>query len=245
MTTATKNLAKRAESLRKRMDFVERRALAYDIGVVYNQSDLGETERAIAETIIQKLIEDEIVSVRAAIAQAVAGSPHLPGSIARKLALDIAEVAVPVLELSKKLEDQFLEEIIKRNLPEKIKAIAGREVVSPNLCRRIVATAHPQAVERLVRNPGAEITDYTMTTIVRIFGQDPKIEQAVLDRGELPETVLESLRLLTENHVATFIQRYFNLPERMIDIQRGKDLMERKTEERRNSNWWNPKAGVI
>jgi len=245
MSPATQNLAKRASALRQRMDASERSALAQDIGVVYNQSELSISERSLAEIIIKKLVEDKIIAVRVAIAEAVSGSPHLPGTIARKLAQDIAEVAIPVLELSPTMEEHFLEEIINKGIPEKVRAIAGRECVSSNLCRRIVASGQKPAVERLLNNPGAEITDYTLVTIVRIYGEDQKIEQAVLNRSDLPESVLDSLRLLTEAHVKAFIQRYFNLPEHIVDVKRGKDLLDRNTSERRTSNWWDSKSGAV
>lgn len=240
-----KALAKRAEALRARLNADEKCALARDMGCSLDQPDLSQTERLLAEEIILKLVEDEIITVRAAIAEAVAGSPHLPGRIAKKLAEDISEVAIPVLELSPVLEEKVLEDVMKSGIPDKISAIARREIVSENICRRIVASGRKGAVVHLLKNPGANISNQTMITIVRVYGDDQRVEQAVIDRGDLPEEVLNALRKLTEAHVSAFVQRYFNLPEHMLDIEKGRVLLSRKSDRRDNSGWWDNKKGVV
>ncbi|SCA56396.1 hypothetical protein MTBPR1_20244 [Candidatus Terasakiella magnetica] len=242
--TAT-TLANRAQALRDRMDAKEKCALARDMGQALDQENLNDTQRTLAEDIISKLVEDEMVQVRAAIAEAVAGSPHLPGRIARKLAEDIAEVSIPVLALSPALEEKLLDDVINSGVAEKITAIAGRDNVSAHICCQIVASGRKGAVVRLLNNPGADISDHTMVTIVRVYGDDKKIEQAVFDRGELSNEVMETLRDLSEAHVSAFIQRYFNLPEHMVDVDRGRNLLERNQNDRRNSNWWDSKQGVL
>ncbi len=240
-----KALAKRAEALRERLNIEQKCALAHDMGCALDQPNISDTERILAEDIIMKLVDDEIIAVRTAISEAVAGSPHLPGRIAKKLAQDISEVAIPVLELSPVLEEKILEEIINSGIPDKIRAVAGRELVSENICRRIVASGRKGAVVRMLKNPGAEITDNTMVTIVRVYGDDQKVEQAVFDRGALSEDVLDALRNLAEAHVSAFIQRYFNLPEHMVDIEKGRKLMENQDERRESSGWWDNKKGAV
>ena len=146
-----KALAKRAEALRERMNADEKTALAHDMGASLSQPNLSDTERVLAEQIIMKLVEDEVITVRAAIAESVAGSPHLPGPIAKKLAEDISEVAIPILELSPVLEEKILENIINSGISDKICAVARRELVSENICRRIVASGKKSAVVHLLK----------------------------------------------------------------------------------------------
>ncbi|MDV7339837.1 DUF2336 domain-containing protein [Terasakiella sp. A23] len=247
-TPTTQTLSKRAAALRERMNEQHRVDLARDMGTALNEPDLSATERTIAQEIVAKLVEDEITNVRAAIAEAVAGSPHLPGTIASKLAHDISEVAIPVLSLSPVLEDRVLEDIIDSGATDKIRAIAGREIVSPNICRRIVASGKKGAVIRLLENPGASLTNQTMITIVRVYGDDQNVEKAVLDRGELPDEVVSALCELVEAHVVAFVQRYFNLPEHVVNVQKGRNLLKGIKTKRRaidNKNWWDTKKGVI
>jgi len=244
----TQTLSKRAAALRARMNEKHRIDLARDMGTALNEPNLSETERAIAQEIVAKLVEDEITSVRAAIAEAVAGSPHLPGTIAKKLAQDIAEVAIPILSLSPVLKEKVLEDIIESGAADKIRAIAGREIVSPNICRRIVASGKKGAVIRLLENPGASLTNQTMVTIVRVYGDDQNVEKAVLDRGELPDEVVNALCELVEAHVVAFVQRYFNLPEHVVNVQKGRNLLKGIKTKRRASDddtWWDTKKGAV
>lgn len=249
-TSYTKALADRAKSLKSRMDAHERTQLARDMGCALDQPDLKETERALAEEIIQKLVDDEIILVRSAIAQAVAGSPHLPAKIAQQLADDIEEVALPVLELSPVLEDRFLETIIKSGATNKMKAISSREIVSANICQRIVESGQKGPVIRLLQNPGANISNNTMITTVRVYGDNPNIEKAVFDRGELPDEVVNALCELVEAHVVSFVKRYFNLPEHVVDVQKGRNMLKgmknkrRESDKKPSTDWWDSKSGV-
>ena len=241
----TQKLSKRAKALRERMDAQHRCDLARDIGATLDQENVNDQERKIALEIIEKLVIDETISVRKAIAEAVAGSPHLPGPIARKLAEDIEEVSLPVLKLSPCLEEQFLEDVINSGVTEKITAIAGRSDLSAQLCQCIVSSGRKKAVVRMLKNPTANISDISMTNVVRIYGDDKNVEDAIFERGALPEKVINVLRELTEAHVKTFIQRYFNLPEHMIDVDKGRELLDKKDEDRREGNWWDDKKGAV
>lgn len=235
--TTANILLKRAEDLKNRMSAKKRCDLAQDMGTLFQSETLSEQEYAIAESIVQKLIEDEITMVRTAISEAVARSPYLSAPIAEKLAQDILEVSIPFLKLSPVLEDKLLEEIIDSGVTEKIRAIAERPEVSENLSRRIVASGKTNCVIQLLKNPGAHISDQTMVTIVRVYGDNHKVEKAVFERGKLSGDAIESLRALSEAHVATFIQRYFNLPAHVLSrSQRG---------EEQDATWWDDKQGVV
>ena len=84
-----------------------------------------------------------------------------------------------------------------------------------------------------------------MITIVRVYGDDKRVEEAVFDRGELPDEVIDALCELVEAHVITFVQRYFNLPEHIVDIQKGRNMLKGMKEKRRSSDWWDQKEGVV
>lgn len=246
--TSAHKLVKRANALRQRITEKNRIDLARDIGSTYCNDTLSSKEREIALEIVTQLINDEIAAVRAAISKAVAHSPHLPRNLAEKLAEDIDDVALPILELSPVLEDRLLEAIIEGGLVHKMNAIAKREVVSANLCRRIVATGRKTPVIHLLNNPGAKLTNHSMVTIVRVYGDDSGVEKAVLDRGELPDDVINDLCELAEAHVISFVQRYFNLPEHVVNVQKGRNLLKTvKTtpQTKETGEWWDTKKGVV
>ncbi|WP_417795670.1 DUF2336 domain-containing protein [Terasakiella pusilla] len=241
-------LTKCASALRERKNIKNRVTLATEIGSTLDATGLSSNERLIAQQIVAKLIEDEIEEVRRAIALSVAHSPHLPAELAEKLAQDIADISIPVLKLSPALEDLFLEEIIDSGAIDRMKAIACRQNLSKNLCRRIVAMGKKGPVLTLLENPSAQITNHTLTTIIRVYGDDGQIEQAVLDRGELPDDVINELCELTETHVSSFIERYFKLPKPVVDVQKGRNLLKTvKTNQITNdpSDWWDTKTGAV
>ncbi len=235
---ATQALAQRAKALRERKDAQHRCALAKEMGDAFGDASLTQSERKLALDIIKKLVTDEISSVRAATAQAVAASPYLPKSVAARLAQDISEVSLPVLELSPVLEEWLLEEIVKSGVAEKIRAVAKRENVSPNLCRHIIASGRKGAVICLLNNKGAQITDQSMVNIVRVYGDDEYVEEAIVARGALSEDVLKNLRDAAESHVHAFIKRHFKLTDQVSESFRPKKITDKADKIPHTGHWW-------
>lgn len=240
--TVRHNLQHYVLNAQEHMDSAQRCGLANDMAHIFDHNDLNERERYLAEEIIANLIDDEVESVRLSIAVAVGTSPHLPVELAHKLARDISAISLPVLKLSPVLEDRFLEDVLKTGVVDKMLAIAERHNVSAQVCRRIVSMGRKEPVLRLLANKGAEINDHTMITIVRVYGDDEKVEQAIFDRGELSDDVLATLRNLSEAHVSDFIQKYFKIPGHVMDVERGRDLLDGLN---RKPAWWNSKQGPI
>ncbi|WP_419798306.1 MAG: DUF2336 domain-containing protein [Terasakiella sp.] len=240
--TVRHNLQHYVLNAQEPMDSAQRCSLADEMAYIFDHDSLNERERHLAEEIIADLINDEVESVRLAIAVAVGTSPHLPVELAHKLACDISAISLPILKLSPVLEDRFLEGILKTGVVEKMLAIAERHNVSAQVCRRIVSMGRKEPVLCLLANKGAEINDHTMITIVRVYGDDEKMEQAIFDRGELSDDVLATLRNLSEAHVSDFIQKYFKIPGHVMDVERGRDLLDGLN---RKPAWWNSKQGPI
>lgn len=229
------SLHKCALALRAQKNIKNRITLAREIGPALDTAGLSTSERLIAQQIIATLIDDETEDVRRAIAHCVAQSPHLPPELAEKLALDIADISIPVLKLSPALTERFLEQVIDSGAIDRMKAIAMRQNLSKNLCRRLVAMGKKGPVLTLLGNPSARITDYTLTTIIRVYGDDGQVEQAVFDRGALPDDVIIAIRSLTENHVRTFIERHLHMTTPVPS----------PSSSHTNNDWWDTKSGAV
>lgn len=240
--TVRHNLQHYVLNAQEHMDSAQRCGLANDMAYIFDHNGLNERERYLAEEIIANLIDDEVESVRLSIAVAVGTSPYLPVELAHKLARDISAISLPVLKLSPVLEDRFLEDVLKTGIVDKMLAIAERHNVSAQVCRRIVSMGRKEPVLRLLENKGAKINDHTMITIIRVYGDDKTVEQAIFDRGELSDDVLATLQNLSEAHVSNFIQKYFKIPGHVMDVERGRDLLEGVN---RKPTWWNSKQGPI
>ena len=127
----------------------ERAEVARVLGDALN-ADLSETERSVAEDIVRILCGDVIEAVRTALAQSVASSPHLPRSVAQRLAMDIEEVSIPVLELSSVLTDDVLMEVIGKGTPRQVEATAKRSHVSDVVGDAVVERGHVPAISLLI-----------------------------------------------------------------------------------------------
>lgn len=172
---------------------------------------LSEEERSAAEEMVRALCDDIVETVRIALAKSVASSPHLPGYLAERLALDIESVSIPVLEYSTVLGDDVLMEVIGKAGPGQLEATARRSVVSEAVSDAIVERGHVPAVSMLVANRGAEMSSDTWEKVIERHGDDADVVQAAEERGGIPEPVAAKLTNLAKAHVRSFVIRHFNV----------------------------------
>ena len=154
---------------------------------------LSNEERAIAEDIFRVMVRDVEVRVRKALAESLKDSPSLPVDVAKTLANDVNEVALPVIETSVVLSDEDLIHIIQNRDAEAQAAVARRERVSENVSDALVETENEDVIATLVSNDGAEIRDETRSTVVDKYGALEKINAPLAQRSNLPLHVAERL----------------------------------------------------
>ena len=134
-----------------------------------------ETLHKSAYDALERLARDELVRVRATIAEALKDLDFAPPEVVRLLARDDAiEVSVPVLELSPVLSDQDLLDIIEGSpATARLAAISRRERVSDGVAEAIVATEDIDAITDLLANPSAQIREETLDDLI---GRAPSVE---------------------------------------------------------------------
>lgn len=203
------------DALTKENSPAGRAGVAWILGDALN-ADLSEAERSIAEDIVRILSEDVIESVRKALAQSVASSSYLPRSVAERLARDIEEVSVPVLEFSSVLSDDVLKEIIGKGTPRQVEATAKRSQVSESISEAIVERGHVPAISMLIGNRGASLAAETWLKAIERHGEEQELIKAAIDRGRIPEQVAVKLLEISTAHVSSFVVRYLNVPPAMI-----------------------------
>ena len=86
-------------------------------------------------------------------------SSDLPRDVALELALDVEEIAIPLLQTASVFSDNDLVELVRGGSSEKQIAIAGREHVGPTVSEALVDTGNNLVVAELVRNQGANIPE--------------------------------------------------------------------------------------
>lgn len=186
--------------------------------------DLAPGETQLALDVVQALAQDASIRVRSALSRHIAHYPLLPAAIAERLARDVDDVAVHVLEHCEGLSDEILLQVIEEAVERKQMAIARRREVSERVSDALIGTGNPHVVGTLLNNAGARITETALGRVLDNHGDHPEIPVLVAKRPSLPgETCLKCAALLVadqlEASAADEMRRYLvqqqNLPDEM------------------------------
>ncbi len=171
----------------------ERIAAAKVIGSLAGGNKLSDSEREKAHMLLETLSRDSETRVRAALSTAIAEYPFLPPSLAQALALDVLEVAGPILEKSPALSDDFLIELIgSGNACENAQIkISRRGVLPKTLANTLLVSDAPQVAETILSNPGAEVDRQGLLGLLERENLDSQVLTLVVERSDLCEMVVE------------------------------------------------------
>jgi len=184
------------------------------IAASFNRGGLTDGERKIAEEIFRLMVRDAEVRVREALAQNLKQNRDVPREVAVALAKDVDSVAEPILKFSDVLTDADLVEIIRTQGSAKQVAIAGRSQVSEGVSAALVDARNEAAVETLVANKGAAISEDSLRKVVDDFGKKESIQAAMVARPKLPMTVAERLMTVVSEKIrADLVKRHDLAPE--------------------------------
>lgn len=158
--------------------------------------------RDLAHHALTMLAADQVVRVRAALAGALRDVASAPPGLIAQLARDVArEVAEPILRGCVNLADEELVTIVAAQpVPWVLEAIARRDHLSAPLADAVAASGDPVATASLLANPGAALSDRTMSRLV-------ERPLAALDKGAvtakplLPPSLLGKLASIVEDSI--------------------------------------------
>ena len=141
------------------------------------------------------LARDAEVTVRRALAQAVAHLDCIPGELVTTLVRDVdALVAVPIAQFSPMLDDDDLIALIAE-APSALtlSAIARREGVSGHLADRLIDLGIPTVMGALLRNPTAHLRESALDRLVDHAVAIEELQAPLVDRPELTERLVVRL----------------------------------------------------
>ncbi len=185
----------------------------------FRDGKLNDEEREFAYKILNYMVHDVADIVRRALSVTLKNSPNLPRNIALKLAADIDNIAIPILENSPVFNDSDLIEVIKSKAAAKIVAVAKRKTLSDHITRAIVRFGDHHAVAEMAANDGAVISEDTAAAILSIYHDDDLIKESFIDRRDLPTSIAEKLiTLVTEEAAIQLQQRHALSPDVAIDL---------------------------
>ena len=178
---------------------------AVKVSGAFSAGALSDRERKIAETIFRSMVKDAAVRVRTALSESLADNPDVPHDVAKSLALDIEEVALPMIESSSVLTDVDLMEIIDTKGEVEQTAIARRNTVSAVVADALVDTDNENVVASLVSNEGADISDKTFDKVLDKFGANEVVSDPLSKRVSLPLKVSERLVTMVSEKIRQHI----------------------------------------
>ncbi len=195
--------------------------MTHKIGAAYNgksQAPLGAREIIIAEQIFRLLLRDTELAVRTSLAHYVKDSPNIPHDIVIKMAQDVADVSLPILQFSEVLTDDDLMDLITaKDEVSRYLAISRRRVVSDRVSDALVEKNHEEVISALVSNAGAIISEHSFDRIIRDHRGNEAMMQAVSSRNYLPVATVEKLISVVSSSLAQTLKQKYKTPDVAID----------------------------
>ncbi len=127
------------------------------------------------------------------MAQELSALRRAPEAIVLRLANDIIDVAMPLLEKSTLLRDSDLVEIARHREQGHMLAIAGRDVLSETITDVLVDRGDGSVKRRVAGNQGAAFSEEGMATLVDAAAQDERLQMELGRRNDLTEEAIVKL----------------------------------------------------
>jgi uncharacterized protein (DUF2336 family) len=176
-------------------------------------SDLSEEDRLAAEAAMTVLLDDPSPLVRAALAEALAGSPESPHGVILALAQDQPDIAMPVAARSPLLTDADLVDLVGAGDESLQSAIASREPLSRAVAGAIAEVGSASACLVLAENTMADTPMRAFARIAERHGQLSAIREALFAREDLPAETRQTLVAKLSDTLVRFVTERNWLPE--------------------------------
>jgi uncharacterized protein (DUF2336 family) len=136
----------------------------------------------------------------------------------RLLALDAPDVARPVLERSEVLSEQDLVDVAKTRGQEHLRAMSRRADLSERVTDAIVETADDDTLGVLARNDTALLSRASHEVLVDRATQNPALQEAVIQRANLPVDLLNEMYFTVEARLrATILARNKDMDPKALE----------------------------
>lgn len=186
------------------------------------RADESEKLAELAFEVLETLAEDQAIQVRQVVADSIKSLDNVPKPIVQLLARDLDEVvSMPVLEYSPLLDEQDLIGLILTGISGKrLAAVSRRQNLTTGLIDAIVETEDEIAVEALIGNEHAEISDQTLNQIVDAAEDREGWQSAIATRSRVKEgTLLRLSRFATASVLKRLRERSDLGPELHTELE--------------------------
>ncbi len=143
----------------------KRRALLRQVTGALSHATYTPAEQAALDDLLGTVAEEYSQEVRTEFARLVAVSSHNFQIAGEKFALDMIEVAEPVLRQGRSLSDDTLLKVVSQKSQAHMLAVTGRATVSARVSHALVEHGDDTVVTALLANDGAQIADETFDMV--------------------------------------------------------------------------------
>lgn len=143
--------------------------------------------------IMGQIAYDLEAQIREELANRLAAEGNAPHELIRRLASDEISVARPVLQQSPVLTQEDLIEITQCQSQDHLQAITVRPDIGEDLSQALVTHGDDTVVVGLLRNEQAAIRNKTLAEIADRSQRSESMQEAIVDRAEVPKEILEGL----------------------------------------------------
>lgn len=169
--------------------------LASAVGGFFEEQSntMTDAEQGIMNDILSKLVKDVETTVRQKLAQKLSRLENAPHDLILELANDQIEVALPILQRSKLLQDNELIEIIQHRTMEHQLAVSMRPEISEAVSDALVETNNPVIIATLLSNRSSAISIKSLAHLVDMSEQEETYRKPLVNRQELSEEMARKM----------------------------------------------------
>ncbi len=171
----------------------------------YLRSGMGDEDRREAETALISLIDDPSPLVRRAIAEETATSPYAPRNLVLGLIADQSDVAALMLAHSPVLSEADLVDAAAIGDGLAQRAIAQRAHLPASVAAALAEVGVEEALVALVRNPSADIPDFSLERMVERTSGSGALREALLSRDDLPASLRQTIAAHVSDALTSFV----------------------------------------
>jgi len=186
--------------LARTTDSEQRRELLREVTDLFFETSGARNEREthLFDDVLKLVAAQMQDGVLAELAERFADAEDAPVGLMHDLANHAFEIAAPVLQRSRVLDEQTLVHIVSYKSQQHIKAVAQREQVSETLSDAIVKFGDDHALDALMRNEGASVSRTSMEAAVDRARRNKLLHEAVITRRDVPLDLLNEMYFVVE-----------------------------------------------
>lgn len=178
----------------------------------FTGSEFKTTEKKVAIEIFRLLVQDTEVMVRKMLSEQLAHCLDAPHDVMLKLAKDVTQVSLPVLEHSYVLTEDDLIAITQTSEDLSVMcAIAKRESISRELSHALIDKSRDKVTETLLANKSASIDEQSLQQVFSKCSNNHSIMSLMVQRGGLPVTLAEKVFSVVSDEMKKVLTQQYKL----------------------------------